>query len=87
MSAALPAPVKVSPLIKFGRWSLLTAGIVYGLYHHRRLSKKEALWREHEAKEKPIRDAKKAEEKKRLGKEEMQYLSQATGMPLPDEFK
>ncbi|GBP63670.1 hypothetical protein EVAR_82030_1 [Eumeta japonica] len=58
-------PVKVSPLIRFGRWSFLTTGILYGAFHQNRLSKKEAKLREIEAKEKAIRDVKLAEEKKR----------------------
>ncbi|CAK1587899.1 unnamed protein product [Parnassius mnemosyne] len=56
-------PVRVSPLIRFGRWSFLTAGILYGAFHQNRLSKKEAKIREIEAKEKVIRDAKLKEEK------------------------
>ncbi|XP_059607730.1 ATP synthase subunit e, mitochondrial [Phlebotomus argentipes] len=60
----LGAPVRVSPLIKFGRWSFLTVGIAYGAYHQSRLSKKAAKEREIEAKAKAIRDVKLAEEKK-----------------------
>lgn len=58
------APVRVSPLIKFARWSLLTVGIGYGAFHENRLSKKEAKVREIEAQQKIVRDAKLAEEKK-----------------------
>lgn len=58
------APVRVSPLIKFARWSLLTVGIGYGAFHQNRLSKKEAKVREIEAQQKIVRDAKLAEEKK-----------------------
>lgn len=50
-------------LFQFGRWSLLTAGILYGAFHQSRLSKKEAKVREIEAKEKVIRDEKIAKEK------------------------
>lgn len=50
---------------QFGRWSLLSVGILYGVYHQNRLSKKEAAWREVEAKKKVIRDAQLAIEKKR----------------------
>ncbi|XP_072941304.1 ATP synthase subunit e, mitochondrial [Epargyreus clarus] len=56
-------PVRVSPLIRFGRWSFLGAGIMYGAFHQNRLSKKEAKLREIEAKEKVIRDEKLAKEK------------------------
>ncbi|PIK44076.1 hypothetical protein BSL78_19064 [Apostichopus japonicus] len=36
-----PAPVAVSPLIKFGRYSALLLGIAYGSRHHKSLQKKE----------------------------------------------
>ncbi|KAJ8026330.1 ATP synthase subunit e, mitochondrial [Holothuria leucospilota] len=36
-----PAPVAVSPLIKFGRYSALLLGIAYGSRHHKTLQKKE----------------------------------------------
>lgn len=70
------APVRVSPLIKFGRWSLLTIGIGYGAFHQNRLSKKEAKVREIEAQQKVIRDAKLAEEKKRNAAAEMRALEE-----------
>ncbi|XP_055704890.1 ATP synthase subunit e, mitochondrial [Phlebotomus papatasi] len=70
----LGAPVRVSPLIKFGRWSFLTVGIAYGAYHQSRLSKKAAKEREIENKAKEIRDAKLGEEKKRAAAAEMKML-------------
>ncbi|XP_026486435.1 ATP synthase subunit e, mitochondrial [Vanessa tameamea] len=69
-------PVKVSPLIRFGRWSFLTAGILYGAFHQSRLSKKETKLREIEAKEKVIRDAKMKEEKARAAAAEMKALEE-----------
>ncbi|CAK9807868.1 hypothetical protein ANTQUA_LOCUS5369 [Anthophora quadrimaculata] len=71
-----PRPLQVSPLIKFGRWSLLLTGILYGSLHQRRLSKKENARREQELKEKPIRDAKLAEEKRRIQEAEAKMLSE-----------
>ncbi|XP_072746031.1 uncharacterized protein Atpsyne [Anoplolepis gracilipes] len=59
-----PRPLRVSPFIKFCRWSLLLTGIVYGAYHQRRLSKRENARREEELRLKPMRDAKLAEEKR-----------------------
>ncbi|XP_026725593.1 ATP synthase subunit e, mitochondrial [Trichoplusia ni] len=56
-------PQRVSPLIRFGRWSFLGAGILYGAFHQNRLSKKETKLREIEAKEKVIRDEKLKKEK------------------------
>ncbi|XP_068626068.1 ATP synthase subunit e, mitochondrial [Battus philenor] len=69
-------PVRVSPLIRFGRWSFLTAGILYGAFHQNRLSKKEAKFREIEAKEKVIRDAKLKEEKAIAAAAEMKALEE-----------
>lgn len=69
-----PRPIRVSPLIKFGRWSCLAAGIAYGLFHQNRLSKKEALWRITENEKKKIRDVQLAAEKKRASDEEMKNL-------------
>lgn len=75
-SAALPPPINVSPLIRFGRWSLLTAGVLYGIYHQNRLSKKEAINRKIEAEKKVIRDAQLAIEKKRRYEEEVRALEE-----------
>lgn len=52
-------------IFQFGRWSLLTAGILYGVYHQNRLSKKEAIIRKIEAEKKVIRDAQLAIERKK----------------------
>ncbi|XP_003484784.1 ATP synthase subunit e, mitochondrial [Bombus impatiens] len=71
-----PRPLQVSPLIKFSRWTLLLTGIVYGAYHQRRLSKKENARREQELKEKPMKDAKLAAEKKKLVEAELQMLNE-----------
>ncbi|KAG5887875.1 hypothetical protein JTB14_011410 [Gonioctena quinquepunctata] len=72
--SALPAPVRVSPLIKFGRWSFLGLGVVYGLFHQNRLSKKETAFREVESKLKIERDAKLVAEKKAAADKEIQEL-------------
>lgn len=58
-------PVHVLFDFQFGRWSLLTAGILYGAYHHNRLSKKEAIYRKLEAEKQVIRDAQEAIAKKK----------------------
>ena len=72
--SGLPPPVRVSPLIKFGRWSLLTVGVLYGAAHNSRLSKKEAKNREIEAKIKAERDKKLAIEKKAAAEREIAEL-------------
>uniref|UniRef100_A0A336KME4 ATP synthase F(0) complex subunit e, mitochondrial n=1 Tax=Culicoides sonorensis TaxID=179676 RepID=A0A336KME4_CULSO len=68
--ADLGTPVRVSPLIKFGRWSFLAVGVAYGAYHQSRLSKKAGKEREIEAQKKLVRDAQLAEEKKRAAERE-----------------
>ncbi|XP_076164852.1 ATP synthase, subunit E [Ptiloglossa arizonensis] len=70
-----PRPLRVSPLIKFARWSFLLTGILYGMYHYRRFSKIENARREKELREKPMRDAQLAAEKARKQQEEQQMLA------------
>lgn len=60
----LPEPIKVSPLIRFARWSLLIAGIVYGASRQKFLARREVGIRKEEAKRKAIRDAKLKEERR-----------------------
>ncbi|KAF2885142.1 hypothetical protein ILUMI_21018 [Ignelater luminosus] len=64
--ANLGTPLKVSPLIKLGRWSFLSFGIVYGVLNRGRILREEAIIRERKLKEKQIRDEKLAEEKKQM---------------------
>ncbi|XP_026318348.1 ATP synthase subunit e, mitochondrial [Hyposmocoma kahamanoa] len=74
-------PVRVSPLIRFGRWSLLTVGIAYGAFHQNRLSRKEAKFREIQAKEKVIKDAKLKEEKAIAAAAEIKALEEMVSGP------
>ncbi|KAF2894854.1 hypothetical protein ILUMI_11324 [Ignelater luminosus] len=78
--ADLAAPVRVSPLIRFGRWGLLSAGILYGMFHQGRLSRKEAAIREIELKQKAIRDEKLAKEKKLASEREIKELESLAGI-------
>ncbi|XP_014205287.1 ATP synthase subunit e, mitochondrial [Copidosoma floridanum] len=71
-----PRPVRVSPLIKFTRWSLLGLGILYGAFHHNRFSKIENARREKEEAERPAREARLAAEKKRASEAEIKYLGE-----------
>ncbi|XP_015432494.1 PREDICTED: ATP synthase subunit e, mitochondrial [Dufourea novaeangliae] len=73
---AAPRPLRVSPLIKFARWSLLLTGILYGAFHQHRFKRIEDARREKELQEKPMRDAKLAEEKKRIFEAEMRMLEE-----------
>ncbi|XP_066256807.1 ATP synthase subunit e, mitochondrial [Euwallacea similis] len=70
------APVRVSPLIKFFRWSFLGVGVVYGAFNQSRLSKKEIKIREYESKQKAIRDEKLAFEKKVAAEKELKELEE-----------
>ncbi|KAL3279343.1 hypothetical protein HHI36_016850 [Cryptolaemus montrouzieri] len=71
---SLPAPVRVSPLIKFARWSLLSVGVVYGAFHQSRLSRRETAKREADKEHKAARDAKLAQEKKARAEREIKEL-------------
>ncbi|XP_055627520.1 ATP synthase subunit e, mitochondrial [Toxorhynchites rutilus septentrionalis] len=75
----LGAPVRVSPLIKFGRWSFLAVGIAYGAYHQQRLAKREVGIRNIEAQQKAVRDAKLAEEKERNREAENRAIAELSG--------
>lgn len=75
--------------LQFGRWSLLTAGILYGAYHHSRLSKKEEINRKIEAEKKVVRDAQLAIEKKKRyegnNKHQIRYLQQTNTVLIISE--
>lgn len=51
-------------------------GVVYGAFHHNRLSKKEAAFREVESKRKAERDAVLAEQKKIASDKELKELEE-----------
>ncbi|KAF6199024.1 hypothetical protein GE061_007047 [Apolygus lucorum] len=74
MSAPLLAPVRVSPLIKFGRWSLLLTGIAYGSFWQSRYEKRELAMKDVKLAEKAARDARIAAEKKAAAAVEMAEL-------------
>ncbi|XP_077543861.1 ATP synthase, subunit E [Haemaphysalis longicornis] len=82
----LAPPVSVSPFIRACRWGFLTAGILYGAYNYRRLSRKEAKVREYEAKQMEILKAKKEAEKGKVMREEMITLAKEVGVPVPPNF-
>ncbi|KAK4020665.1 ATP synthase subunit e, mitochondrial [Daphnia magna] len=80
------APVQVSPLIKFGRYSALLLGIMWGSHRFRVNKAAEDSWRAEEAERKVIRDAQKAEEKLRFNREELLYLAKQAGVKVPPNF-
>ncbi|CAN8000109.1 unnamed protein product [Ixodes pacificus] len=61
----LAPPVAVSPFIRACRWGALTAGVFYGAYHFRRLSRKEAKLREYETQQMELMREKREEEKRK----------------------
>ncbi|XP_068241910.1 ATP synthase subunit e, mitochondrial [Palaemon carinicauda] len=84
--ATLGAAVRVSPLIKFGRWTALITGILYGSSHFKTLSAKEAIIREEEAKQAVIREKQLAEEKAVLNRAELLVLAKEAGVKVPADF-
>ena len=75
-------PVKVSPFIRFCRWSFLIAGIAYGNAHWYSLKKKEDARRDYVAKMTPIWTAQRNAKKAELDKIEMAKLSKEVGSPI-----
>jgi len=88
MSAIPPLeqPLRVSPLIRVGRWSLLGLGIFYGMTRHRTLHNREQKLREIRDCEKPAKDAAKKVEDAARYRREMLQLAQDTGTPVPVNF-
>ncbi|CAH1365556.1 unnamed protein product [Tenebrio molitor] len=70
----LPPPVRVNPVIKFCRWTLLLAGIYYGATKRRMYSRRETGIREMEAKRKAVQDAQLAKDKKIANEIELREL-------------
>merc|ERR1711976_191673 len=82
--ATLAAPVKVSPLIKLCRWTLLTAGIYYGAKRHNELLGIMKEEREEYFKNCEIEKEELAIERAKINREEMIYLAKETGTKIPD---
>lgn len=76
----------VTWLLQFGRYSALLLGLAWGSHRYQVNKATEDAWREEEAKVKVIRDAKKAEEKQRLNREELIYLAGQSGVKVPADF-
>ncbi|XP_064119561.1 ATP synthase subunit e, mitochondrial-like [Macrobrachium nipponense] len=84
--ATLGAAVRVSPLIKFGRWTALVVGLLYGRSHFKTLSAQEVIIREEEAKQAVIREQQLAEEKAKLNRSELLVLAKEAGVTVPPDF-
>ena len=75
-------PVRVSPFIRFCRWSLLLAGVFYGMSRHNSLKKKEDANRAYIAKMTPIWTEQRNKKKAELDKIEMDALSKEMGSKI-----
>uniref|UniRef100_A0A0C9SBK2 ATP synthase F(0) complex subunit e, mitochondrial n=1 Tax=Amblyomma americanum TaxID=6943 RepID=A0A0C9SBK2_AMBAM len=82
----LAPPVSVSPFIRSCRWGFLAAGIAYGAFNYKRLSRKEAKIREYEAKQMEVLKVKREAEKQKQIREEMITLAKDVGVPVPPNF-
>jgi len=89
MSAApfdMGPALKVSPLIKTARWTLLLAGMYYGYKRFNALQKIEDENVAHIAKMTPIWEAEKAAVKAKEAREQLIQLAKDTGTPIPKDF-
>lgn len=69
-------PIRVSPLIKFARWSLLLLGIWYGSTRWNYLHRKEEKYRDYLREMKPTWDAEEALKKKEAADKESATLKE-----------
>ncbi|KAI4460417.1 atp synthase e chain mitochondrial [Holotrichia oblita] len=83
--SSLPEPIKVSPLIRLTRWSLLIAGIFYGYSRQSFLAKREKHIRAEEAKRKIIRDAKLKEQRRIASERDIEDISRMFSATSSDE--
>jgi len=86
MAIELGAPVRVSPLIKFSRWTALIAGIYWGSKRFAANKAAEDEVRAYNAKMQPIWDAEKKAAAEAANREQLIYLANATGTPIPEGF-
>jgi len=82
----LAEPLRVSPLIKTGRWAALLVGIWWGNKRWQANKATEDEHRAYVAKMQPIWDAEKAAAAAKANRENMIYLANATGTPIPADF-
>jgi len=82
----LAAPFRVSPFIRFCRWSGLLLGIAYGIHHNRVLKKKEAEHRVNLRQQKVIWDENMRIKKIQDNRDEMLYLAKETNTKIPANF-
>jgi len=83
---ALAAPLAPSPLIKTCRWTALAIGVWWGNKRWHANKATEDEHRAYVAKMQPIWDAEKAAAAAKANRENMIYLANATGTPIPADF-
>ena len=71
---------------QLARWSALVAGIYWGGHRYAINKAAEDAWRAEDAKHQVVRDAKMAEEKAKLTREELIYLAGQAGVKVPENF-
>lgn len=76
MSTNAMTPIRVSPLIKVARWSLLLLGIWYGSTRWNYLHRKEEKYRDYLKEMKPVWDVEEAEKKKQAAIKEAETLKE-----------
>ena len=75
-NASALTPLRVSPLIKFARWSLLLLGVWYGSTRWNYLHRKEEKYRDYLKEMKPVWEAEAAAKKKVADEKEIAELKQ-----------
>ncbi|XP_014271549.1 ATP synthase subunit e, mitochondrial [Halyomorpha halys] len=73
-------PVNVSPLIRFGRYAMLIAGVSYGAFWQSRYTKKELSLKDVKTREKAARDERLAKEKALASAAELAELEKMAGV-------
>merc|ERR1712142_717483 len=81
-----PANARISPFIKLSRWSLLFAGIYWGVHRRQVNLAKADEERAYKARMQPVWDAEAAMKKAKDNREGMLYLAKETGVPVPKDF-
>ncbi|CAD6186850.1 unnamed protein product [Caenorhabditis auriculariae] len=79
-----PPTTTISPLIRFGRYTALGLGILYGAVRLRQIREHHADIREWEHEKAVAKAAEAARQKKWLAKEEMRYLMQVVNIPFEE---
>ncbi|KAF7630781.1 hypothetical protein Mgra_00008939 [Meloidogyne graminicola] len=80
----LPEPIRVSPLIRFARWTALGAGIIYGYVRFHQLARYHAEIREWEA-QKFIHKVEEEHERAKLSaRNESEFIMQLTGSNMEE---